>query len=74
MIFERIREIIGEQLQILPEEIEIDMRLDELGIDSLDLFQIVMVLEELYGIEIDSDVADGFVTIEDVVNYIENNK
>jgi acyl carrier protein len=74
VIFERIREIIGEQLQILPEEIEIDMRLDELGIDSLDLFQIVMVLEELYGIEIDSDVADGFVTIEDVVNYIENNK
>lgn len=72
MLFEEIREVICEQLEIEKEEVTLDTTFEELGADSLDLFQIVIELEEKYGIQIEE--VDGLKTIKDAVNYVEEHK
>lgn len=72
MLFEEIREVICEQLEIEKEEVTLETTFEELGADSLDLFQIVIELEEKYGIQIEE--VDGLKTIKDVVNYVEEHK
>ena len=53
MLFEEIREVICEQLGIGNEEVKLETTFEELGADSLDLFQIVIELEEKYDIQIE---------------------
>ena len=73
MIFEKIREIVVEQLGVNEEDVKLETRfIEELGADSLDLFQIVIELEEKYGIQIEE--VDGLKTIKDAVNYVEEHK
>ncbi|NME84239.1 acyl carrier protein [Clostridium sp. SM-530-WT-3G] len=72
MLFEEIREVICEQLEIEKEEVTLETTFEELGADSLDLFQIVIELEEKYGIQIEE--VDGLKTIKDAVNYVEEHK
>lgn len=72
MLFEEIREVICEQLEIEKEEVTLDTTFEELGADSLDLFQIVIELEEKYGIQIEE--VEGLKTIKDAVNYVEEHK
>lgn len=72
MLFEEIREVICEQLEIESDEVTLDTTFEELGADSLDLFQIVIELEEKYGIQIEE--VDGLKTIKDAVNYVEEHK
>ena len=72
MLFEEIREIICEQLGIEKEEVKLETTFEELGADSLDLFQIVIELEEKYDIQIEE--VEGLKTIKDAVNYVEKNK
>lgn len=68
---ERVIEIIAEQLNMNKEEITEDTKLSEdLGADSLDLFQIIMALEEEYGIEIPTEDAEGIKTINDIITYL----
>lgn len=68
---ERVFEIIAEQLNANREELTEETVLsDELGADSLDLFQIIMALEEEYGIEIPTEDAEGIRTIGDVITYL----
>ena len=72
MLFEEIRDVICEQLEIDKEEVTLDTTFEELGADSLDLFQIVIELEEKYGIQIEE--VEGLKTIRDAVKYVENHK
>ena len=74
-IFERVKEVIGEQLGI--EDLDtITMEttfIDDLGADSLDLVELIMGVEEEFNIEIPEGEADKVVTVGDVVEYIKEN-
>ena len=71
MEFEKIRDIIADVMNIAKEEITLETTfVDDLGADSLDIFQIVMGIEEEFGIEIDNDAAEKIVTVQDAVDQI----
>lgn len=72
MLFEEIKEVICEQLGIEKDEVKLETSFAELGADSLDLFQIVIELEEKYSIQIED--VEGLKTIKDAVEYVEKNK
>ena len=70
MIFEKIRKVIIDQLGLDEEEISLQTSFQELGVDSLDLFQIIIELEEAFNVRIED--AESIKTVEDAVNYIES--
>ena len=73
MEFEKLKEIIADVLNMDPDDIREDMTfVDDLGADSLDIFQIIMGIEELYDIEIDNEDAEKIVTVGDAVEQIQN--
>lgn len=72
MLFEEIREVICEQLGIEKEEVTLETTFDELGADSLDLFQIVIELEEKYEIQIEE--VENLKTMNDAVEYVKSHK
>jgi acyl carrier protein len=69
MVFEKIRRIMAEQLGLNEEDITIDTSFKELGIDSLDLFQIIIEIEEEFGVQIED--AESIKTVEEAVNFVE---
>ena len=70
-MLERVVEIIKEQLNLDGVEITEDSSFkDDLGADSLDLFELVMALEEEFGVEIPSEDLSSIVTVNDVVEYL----
>ncbi|OOM81554.1 acyl carrier protein [Clostridium puniceum] len=71
MLFEEIREVICEQLGIEEDEVKLETTFEELGADSLDLFQIVIELEEKYNIQIEE--VENLKTIQYAVEYVEKN-
>ena len=70
MVFDRIRDIMMEQLSVEENEIGKDTSFEELGVDSLDIVELTMALEEEFGIEI--TVAEEMQTVGDLVDYIES--
>ena len=73
-IFEKIKNIIVEQLQVSDTAITEEASfIDDLGSDSLDLVELIMALEEEFGIEIPDADAEKVVTVGDVVSYIKEN-
>lgn len=73
-MLEKLKEIIADQLSVDESEIELSTSFkDDLGADSLDLYELVMALEEEYGCEIPADDVATMATVEDVVNYLKNN-
>ena len=73
MEFEKLKKIIAEVLNVDEEEITADTTfVDDLGADSLDIFQIIMVLEEEFDIEIPNEEAEKIVTVGDAVEQIKN--
>ena len=71
MEFEKIKKIISEVLNVDVEEITMETTfVDDLGADSLDIFQIIMGLEEEFDIEIANEVAEKIVTVGDAVEQI----
>ena len=75
MELEKLREIIGEVLNIDPDTITADTTfVDDLGADSLDLFEMVMAFEEAFEIEIPSEDLEEIKTVGDVVSYVESHK
>ena len=71
MEFEKLQQIISEILNIDVDDISIESSfLDDLGADSLDVFQIVMGIEEEFDIEIDNETAERISTVGDAVEYI----
>lgn len=70
-MLEKIKEIVAEQLSVDAADVELETNFkDDLGADSLDLFELVMALEEEYNCEIPSDDLSSIATVEDVINYL----
>lgn len=70
MTFEKIQEIIVDQLGKEEEEVQLTTRLkDELDADSLDLFQIINDIEDEFDVKIDTE--EGLETVQDLVNYVD---
>jgi len=73
MEFEKIRQIIAEQLGKSESEITMETSFtDDLGADSLDLFQIISELEDAFDMEFNQDDLDKVRTVGDAVNYIQS--
>ncbi len=73
MEFEKIKKIIAEVLNVDEEEIKMDTTfVDDLGADSLDVFQIIMGIEEEFDIEIANEEAEKIATVGDAVEQIKN--
>ena len=73
-MLEKIQAIIAEQLGIDESEITMESNFsDDLGADSLDLFELVMNLEEEYSIEIPTEELEAIKTVGDVINYLSAN-
>jgi acyl carrier protein len=67
----RVIEIIVEQLGVSEEEVTIEASfIEDLGADSLDLVELIMALEEEFGIEISDEDVEKIQTVQDVVSYI----
>jgi acyl carrier protein len=74
-IFDEVKEVIVEQLNVTPEEVKLESNfVEDLGADSLDVVELVMALEEKFGIEIPDSESEKIQTVQDVVNYIEQHK
>ncbi len=73
MEFEKLQNIIAEVLNIEADEVTMNATfVDDLGADSLDVFQIVMGIEEEFDIEIPTEVAENIVSVSDAVEQIKN--
>ena len=75
MVFDKIKEIIIEQLQVDESEITMETNLmKDLSADSLDAVEIIMAIEDEYGIEIPDEEAESIQTVQDLVRFVEENK
>ncbi len=73
MEFEKLQNIIAEVLNIEASEITMDSTfVDDLGADSLDIFQIIMGIEEEFDIEIPNEAAEKISTVADAVEQVKN--
>ncbi|MBQ9106820.1 MAG: acyl carrier protein [Clostridia bacterium] len=72
MVFEKVREILAQQLDIEEESINMESNIQEdLGADSLDLVDLLMTLEDDYGLEVPDEDVEKIKTVGDLVAYIE---
>ncbi len=72
-VAEKVQKIIVDQLGVSAEEVKSEASfVEDLGADSLDLTELIMAMEEEFGIEIDDDDAQKIVKVKDAVDYIES--
>lgn len=72
---EKVLQVVAEQLGVNVEDLTVETSFkDDLNADSLDLFQIIMSLEEEFGIEIPNEDAEKILTIGDALKYVESKK
>lgn len=72
MVFEKVKSVIVEQIGIDEAEVTMDAKFsDDLGVDSLEIFEIVMSLEEAFEIEIPNEDIENIKDIKGIVKYIE---
>lgn len=70
---QKLKQIIAEVLSVDPEEVKMETTfMDDLGADSLDVYQIIMGIEEEFDIEIPEDVVENIKTVEEAVELIKN--
>ena len=70
-MFEKIRDLVAEQLGVNKDDIKPEIRFKEdLNADSLDLFELIMSLEEEYSTEIPTDELENLTTIQSVIDYL----
>ncbi len=70
-MLEKLKEIVAERLSVDAEEVELNTSFkDDLGADSLDLFELVMALEDEFDVEIPADDLANINTVNDVVEYL----
>ena len=75
MVFEKVKEIISAELNLDPSKVTLEANLEsDLGADSLDAVEVIMALEDEFGIEISDDAAQAIKTVGDIVNHIESQK
>lgn len=71
MDFEKMKEIVVEQLDVEESEVTLEAKfIDDLGADSLDLFELVMAIEEESGVEIKNEDLPSVITVQDAMNYV----
>ena len=74
-MFEQLKDLLVEELQLDPDDIKPESELSsDLGINSIELVDLVMLCEEKFDITIDDSDIGRFVTIQDVVDYLETLK
>ena len=74
MVFERIREIRCDQLDLEEDKVTMDSDImEDFEADSLDVVDLVMSIEDEFGLEVPDDQIENFRTVGDVVRYIEEN-
>jgi acyl carrier protein len=74
-LFDEVKEVIVEQLNVDENEVKPEANfVEDLGADSLDVVEMVMALEEKFGIEIPDSDAENIKTVQDVIDYIEKAK
>ena len=72
-MFEKLKELLVEELQINEEDITLEAELsNDLNINSIELADLVMMCEEKFGIEIAEEDSNKFITVGDVVTYLES--
>ncbi len=72
MIFENVRDALAQQFEVEPESITMDTNLiDDLGADSLDVVELIMSLEDLFGISITDEDAAQLYSVRRIVEYLE---
>jgi len=75
MVFDKVKEIIAEQLDVDADKVTAGANIqDDLGADSLDVMDLVMSLEEEFDVEIPDEAVEGIKTVGDIVKYIEDNQ
>ena len=75
MVFDKVKKIIVDELEIDPEKVTLEANLaEDLEADSLDAVSLIMQLEEEFGLEIDDDAAQQVKTVGDLVKYIEDHQ
>lgn len=73
-VFDKVKEIIVDQLGVDEDEVALESSfIDDLGADSLDIVELIMALEEEFGLEIPDDEAEKISTVNDAVEYIREN-
>ena len=73
--FDKVRDIVVEQLGSEADEVTPESTfIDDLGADSLDIVELIMAFEEEFNVEIPDEAAEKIKTVQDVVNYIDQNK
>ena len=74
MVFDQIKEMLAEQLDLDESKITMDSDIvEDLEADSLDVVDLVMSMEDEFGVEVPDEVIENFKTVGDVVRYIEEN-
>lgn len=74
-VFEKLQTIIAEQLEIDVDEITYASKIiDDLGADSLDIVDLVMSVEDEFGIEVPDEALESITSVEDMVKYIEDHE
>ncbi len=74
-IADRVKKIIMEQLGVSAEAVKEDASfIEDLGADSLDLTELIMAMEEEFGIEIDDEEAQKLMKVKDAITYVEKNQ
>lgn len=74
-MFETLKNILVEELQLDPDDIKPEAELvNDLGVNSIELADLIMLCEDKFGIEIEDEDIHKFVTINDVVTYLEDHK
>jgi len=74
MVLEKLKEILVDQLDVEEENVTLEASITEdLGADSLDVVDLIMSLEEEFGLEIPDEEVENIKTVGDIVKYIEDN-
>ena len=72
MIFENVRDALAQQFEVEPESITLETNLiDDLGADSLDVVELIMELEDEFGVTISDEAAAELYTVGRIVEYLE---
>lgn len=75
MVFEKIRALLSEQLDIEEDDITMESKLaEDLGADSLDVVDLIMAIEDEFEVEVLDEDIEKVVTVGDIVNYVSENR
>jgi acyl carrier protein len=75
MEFEKVREIIAEQMNMDIDAITLETNfIEDLGADSLDIYQVITELEDAFDVKFTNDIAESIKTVGDAVEFIKNQK